>query len=197
MEEAAPDVVILSVSAFTCTVGLVSVRVGERFGGRARRVYEAVEQRYSGLVSGRPAAAVPPDRLLRTIARNVIGTATLATVEEVGVVYAGILHGLAQDERLQVVVLGESFFGRQLQRANHGLVAEIQRLRAIVRPAVDAHRFPWVDIEAAFSASGDREQHFLRDGVHNSAAGHRRVADVVEGEILRLDRIPGTLSGAT
>lgn len=193
-EEAAPEVVILSASAFTCTVGLVSVRVGERFGRRARRAYEAVEQRYSGLVAGAPAGAVPPDRLLRSIARNLIGTATLATVEEVGAVYAAILHGLAQGERLQVIVLGESFFGHQVQRANPGIVAEIQRLRAIVKPAVDAHRFAWLDLEAAFCSNGDREQHFLRDGVHNSAAGHHRVAELVADEIMRPDRNPGTVA---
>lgn len=183
--EAAPEVVLLSVSAFACAVGLVYLRAGERFGERAQRLYEATEHRYSRFASRSAAVSPAHDRFVRSIARKFIGTATLAPVEEVGAVYAGILNELARAERLQVIVMGESFFSRGLQRANPGMVAKIETLRNIVRPAAEAHRFPWVDIEAAFATSGDREQYFLSDGVHNSAAGHHTVAQVVAAEIRR------------
>ena len=188
--EVAPDVVLVSVSAFACTVGLVYARVGERFGDRAQRMYQSLEGRYSGLIA--PHVDGPsPDAFLRTVARKVIGTSTLAPVEEVGGAYGRILHELAQDERLQVIVIGESFFSRNLQHTNPGMSAKIEQLRAIVRPAAETHRFPWVDVEAAFQAGGNREQFFLRDGVHNSAAGHQSVAEVVAAGVLELHAAPG------
>lgn len=183
VEEAKPDVVILSVSAFTCTVGLVNVRVGQRFGQRAQRAYEAIEQRYSGRVARAPGAAIPVDRALRTLARRTIGTATLAPVEEVARVYSEILHTLSREERIQVIVMGESYFSRHVQRANPGTVTKIERLQGTVRPVAAAHHFPWVDIEAAFQNTSDREAHFSSDGVHNTPAGHQRVAEVVAAEL--------------
>lgn len=186
VEEARPDVVILSVSAFTCTIGLVSVRVGQRMGTRAQHGYEAIEQRFSRQVARSPRIAIPVDRVVRSLARRTIGTATLAPVEEVAAVYSEVLHALSREEQIQVIVMGESHFSRHVQRANPGLVAKIHQLQGTVRPVAHIHRYPWVDIEAAFSSASDREQHFASDGVHNSPAGHKRVMEAVAAEFRHL-----------
>lgn len=179
--ESSPGVVVLSVNAFPCAVPVVGESVRRRFGGRVERVYRVGERVFEASPVGRWR---PADRLARRVARRTLGALPLATVEEVGRVYTGIIRELSQREQVEVVAIAESRFGPAVQQRLPGVLAEISRLHAMVRPEVDAHRMTWVDAEDGLEGQ-DKSRYYQPDGVHSSVEGARcyatMLAPVVSG----------------
>jgi hypothetical protein len=187
-EEARPEYVVVSLGTYLCTVGVVSLRVRERFGERAERLYHRAEQAFSRKTRNAGPFARALNRFGRRAARRLIGTSLYASPEEVIAVYEAIVRGLAHHEGVQVVVMGEHFFSRDQQRANPQMVATIRHVHAVFKSLADAHHFIWTNVEEAFRESGRREEMTAADGVHNTSDGHQTLANMLIRVISNAER---------
>lgn len=172
-----PDLVVLSLNAFPCVVPVVAASVRHRFGRRAERLYTRVERRLEARARSREDEETT-NRSAQRWARRLLGTRTMTDVEEVGRVYSEILRGLARLEGIQVAVLAEALFRENIRRRVHGLTENVDRLRALVRPTAERHRFLWCDATEWLAPDGG-EPHWHRDGVHLSARGNARYAEML------------------
>ena len=187
-EEARPDYVVVSLGTYLCTVGVVSLRVRQRFGRRAERLYQRAEQAFSKRTGNGGRLATALNRAARRTARRLVGTALTASPDEVIGVYETIVRGLAHHEGVQVVVMGEHYFSREQQRANPAMVATIERVHRVFKNLAEAHHFLWANVEETFQATGRRAEMTAADGVHNTPEGHQALADMLIGLIAAAER---------
>ncbi len=173
-----PDIAIIPLGAYVCTVGLVSESVRARFGARAHRLYLSTEKGFEARTAeGRMAGFV--QRGGRRAARAVLGTRTLATVAETESIYADILDGLASMESLQVIAVADARFSLDIQQREPLLHARIDSMYERLRPFVEKHHFVWADLEGALRAAPDRHVFYLPDGLHTTAAFHEVYFSVI------------------
>lgn len=171
VEAAAPDIVVLPLGFYVCTIGTVAESVRARFGERAGRLFlesEAAFQKRTQHGRARRTA----NRAARRVARRVLGTRTMATVAETAGIYAEILHRLARMESLQVVAVADARFSAETQRREPLLHRRIDELYASLLPIVEQHHFVLADLEGALRRAPDRCVFHQDDGVHTTAAFH-------------------------
>ncbi|MBI5948310.1 MAG: hypothetical protein HY875_09240 [Chloroflexi bacterium] len=179
VDENDPDLVIIPLVIYHCSVGWVSLKVRQRVGERAYGWYRSIEGRltHSPAPLGRPGS--PPRSLGRRVLRRLIGTATHTTVDDVIATYTELLHELARDEGRHVLVVGESHYGGRVRRENPTLQAIVERAEAAIRPVIEKHRFLWADVHLAHEAGPGSEACQSPDGIHVNATGHRIFAETV------------------
>ena len=178
--EARPDYIVISLGLYMCAVGVVSLRVRQRFGERAERAFTRLQQTFSRQTEGHPEPFRRQiDHAGRWLTRRVIGTATFATTEEVLETYRGIITGIASMEHVQLVVMGEHFFSRQQRRENPEMECVVRLVHRDMKALADDHHFLWANVERAFRESGKRDEMSDADGVHNSPAGHQAIAEML------------------
>ncbi len=171
VELAKPDIVVLPLGAFVCTIGTVAESVRARFGERAARWFLQSESRFEEwTLDGR--LRRPVNRRGRATARRILGTKTLATVEQTTAIFEEILHRLAQVESLQVVAIADARFSAESQKREPALHDRIDRMHATLLPVVQQHHFLLADVEGALRQAPDRRDFYQDDGVHTTAAFH-------------------------
>ena len=169
-----PDFVMLHLNPYSFAIRVVGLKVRQRFGKRAGNWYRKWERRFDRATSqGR--IRVPLNHAARWCARHVIGVAAVSSYAAVVDAYTAILHQLARDENLQVVVMGGSRLGAAVQSATPGMTNAIIRFATEMEHVARSHRFVWFDTETSVAGPG-RESLFLADGVHRTAEGHQRLA---------------------
>ena len=177
-----PDIVILPLGAYVCTVGVVSESVRVRFGERAHRLYLRTETEFQAKTSEGQVRRVA-NRAARRTVRTVLGTRTLATLQGTGDIYEEILHGLARVESLQVVAVADARFSEAVQAREPRLQRRFDALNARLRPVAEQHHFAWADLEAALREAPDRRVFHHDDGVHTTAAFHAVYFQVLQGAL--------------
>jgi hypothetical protein len=174
VDSGTPDGVILDLNAYPSTVAVVSESVRQRFGERAARRYQQLEaffQRRSTAPEGEPNRV---NRIARRAARKVLGARALVDIDESAQVFAEVLRGLVQRERIEVFVLSESSFGPSVRRANPGIDAAVRRLQAPSRRIAAEQRIPWID--AGDFCPNDEDGPWAPDHIHLSALGNELYA---------------------
>lgn len=182
VEAASPDILILPFSAYVCTVGSVEESIRARFGDRPARWFRSVErpfQRKTGAGTVRRQA----NRKSRTLARRLLGTRTLATVEQTAGIYEEVLHRLARIESLQVLAIEDARFSAEIQSREPMLHQRFDDMYARVLPVARSHHFVIANVEAALRAAPDRTIFHQPDGVHTTAAFHDLFFGVVEAAL--------------
>ena len=106
----------------------------------------------------------------------------MASVDEVGRVYAEILRGLARLEGVQVAVLAEAMFGESVRQRAPNLVGQVTELQRLVRPTAEDHRFLWCDATGWLSPDGG-VPYWHVDDVHLSARGNARYAEMLAASL--------------
>jgi lysophospholipase L1-like esterase len=195
-----PDVVVVSLGSYPCAIGTVAERVRRRYGKRAHRLYRRLEQRFEGATANRGTARGQLNRMARKVVRRVIGTETLAGVDEVVGVYNELLHRLAQREGLHVLVLVAPHWPAEVVKENPGADRIFADVRRRVRPVVDEHRYLWTDSQPAYDAAPNRRALYQTDEAHKSEAGHRIQAEEVVKALVGpggpyAERVQGTGAG--
>ena len=180
VEEAKPDMVIITLASFWCAFGTVQIRVRERFGRRVADVYRRLERAANRSQADGDGAGKPTNTLSRRLARRLLGTGTLMSVDGFIETYAAVIRQLSRDENLQILILGDHHFTADVRRAMPQIEPAIQRIEAAIRPLVVERHLEWGDLEEAISAGGGRERMILGDGIHMTEEAHRRVADALE-----------------
>ena len=180
--EGLPDLVVLSLNAYPCVVPVVSANVRHRFGKRAERVYSRLERRLEKRADASHGPPAKTNQLAQRWARRVFGTRTMASVDEVGRVYAEILRGLARLEGVQVAVLAEAMFGESVRQRAPNLVGQVTELQRLVRPTAEDHRFLWCDATGWLSPDGG-VPYWHVDDVHLSARGNARYAEMLAASL--------------
>ena len=179
VDEAAPDLVIFSMGSYLAAVGTVGERVKQRFGPRMygwfRKTEHALDTRTR---TGGPAAR-RTNRIGRTIARKLIGTAGYTTAEALTGVYEDLLRGLSQREGIHVVVFCEPYWPPQTVRENPRAQERFTHIRQRIRTLADRHHFLWADSEATYARVPDRTVFYFPDGVHKNLAGHEAQRDAL------------------
>ncbi|MEO8538362.1 MAG: hypothetical protein ABI577_01385 [bacterium] len=171
VEAASPDILLLPFTAYLCTVGTVAESVRARFGSRAAKLFERSESGFQARTrEGKTRRTV--NRRSRLAARKILGTRTLATVEQVGDIYEEVLHRLARLESLQVLAIEDARFSAEIQSREPKLHQRIDQLYARVLPVARSHHFAIANVEAALRAAPDRNIFHQPDGVHTTAAFH-------------------------
>lgn len=170
-----PDIVVLSLNAYPCSIAMVSARVRRLFGNKAHRFFTRVERQFrraanpnSGPVSKRI------HRSGRGIAHLLIGPETIATVGEVVDVYSEILRELARREGIQVVALREVPFSPAIRQESPSAYQTALELQRRLDPVIKEHRFETV-VPDGFE-DGGAEDLWMPDGIHLSAAGNAAYA---------------------
>ena len=180
VEEARPDVVIVTLAAFWCAFATVQIRVEQRFGQRAANLYRRLERTTTRVAEQSDRPGKHTNTLARRTARKLIGMGTLMSVESFVDTAGEVIRKLSQDENLQVLVVAGHHYTADVRRAMPGLEPALQQIRAALRPVVEERRLVWADAEDALRAGGDREHMILGDGIHMTEEAHRRVADALE-----------------
>ena len=114
------------------------------------------------------------------MARRLLGTRTLATVEQTADIYEEVLHRLARVESMQVLAIADARFSQEIQEREPKLQQRTDALYARLIPVVDSHRFLKADLEAALRAAPDRRVFYQPDGVHTTAAFHDVYFEIVK-----------------
>lgn len=171
VEAEQPDVVVLPLGGFVCTVGSVAESVRVRFGERAARLFRQSEVRFETRTrEGQLRRRV--NTLSRRAARRVLGARTLATLEETTGIYREVLHELAKVESIQVVAVRDARFSSWIQEFEPRLHERFDAMERELLPIVAEHRFVLADLEGALQRAPDRRVFHLEDGVHTTAAFH-------------------------
>ena len=171
VEEAAPDIVVLPLGAYVCTVATVTESVRARFGNRAARLFQRSESKFQARTR-RGRLRVRANRAAQKAARRLLGARTLATVGATAAIYEEVLHRLASVESLQVIVVRDARFSAEIQRREPRLHALFDELEAAILPVVEQHHFLLADLEGALRRAPDRGVFHLDDGVHTTVAFH-------------------------
>ena len=171
VEAAAPDILVLPLGAYVCTIGSVAESVRQRFGVKAGHAFSRAEgkmraQTRSGRIR-RPARV-----MTQRAARRVLGTRTLVGVEETTAIFADVLHRLARREALEVVAVLDARFSEPMQRLNPGIHDVFERMERELLPIVESHRFGFMNLEGALREAPDRAVFYQEDGIHTTAAFH-------------------------
>ena len=171
VEAAAPDILVLPLGAYVCTIGTVAESVRHRFGVRIGGAYGSAEGKLREATrSGRVRRHAR--NLAQRAARRALGTRTLVSVDETTAIFSDVLHRLAQIESLQVLAVLDARFSEPMQRLNPGIHAVFERLEAELLPIVEAHRFGYMNLEGALRAAPNRAVFYQDDGIHTTAAFH-------------------------
>jgi hypothetical protein len=189
VSSAAPDVVVLPIGGYVCTVGTVAESVRQRFGEYTGRLFLRSEAAFqsrttSGRVRRRMNAAG------RAASRRILGTRTLATVSETADIYVEILHRLARVESLQVIVVRDARFSLATQRRERRLQSRFDELEARVLPVAEQHHFVIADLEGALGRAPDRRVFHQDDGVHTTASFHAVYFEVLRVALAELRPAP-------
>lgn len=184
VEAANPDIVIVSLGAYLCSVRVVAEQVRHLFGDRAARQYLRLERRFDRKTATGSAAGMKANRAARSLIHRIIGARPTATVDEVVAVWEEVLHRLARIEGTQTIVFTDPRWPAQVAAANKGAQSAQDELFRRVKLIADSHRFPWSAAEDAFALAPDRDALYLHDGVHKSIEGHRVQAQALL-EVLR------------
>ena len=116
VRDAQSDFVVLTLASYWCAFGTVRARVEQRFGRRAAMLYSRGEHAYSRHVEGGVQPGKPGRLIGRRLARRLVGTDTVMTFSQFVEVYAGLIRELAQQEQLQVLVLGDHHYTQSLHK---------------------------------------------------------------------------------
>ncbi len=179
VEESDPDVVVIAVGSYLCAIGTVGERVRRRFGGRAYGLFRRTELWFESRTGNRRDAFGRVNRAGRWLARRVIGTATITTIDDVVNVFSDLLRLLSQREGLHVVALAEPQWPKRTAKENPGAAEALVAVTKRVQTVVDARRFLWADSGPSYDAAPDREALYLPDGVHKTVEGLRIQAGLV------------------
>lgn len=174
-----PDIVIVLIGSYACAVRTVGERVRRRYGERAARGYRTLERAFESRTGNRPGRRGRLNTAGRWLARHLIGTAAMTSVDEVVRAYSDVLRRLAQPEGAEVVVFPEPIWTTVAERENPGANRIFAEVRRRVRAVAEEHRLHWVDPEPVFAAAPDRQALYLSDGAHKTAEGHRMQAAVI------------------
>ena len=176
---AAPDILVLPLGTYVFAVGTVEESIRARFGAQVQRLYRRSEAAFQrGTSDGQRRRRT--NRAGRRIARTVIGTRAMATVEQTATIYVEILHRLAQIESLQVVAVADARFSLETQKRNPGLHDKVERMHAILLPVIEQHHFMLADLEGALRKAPDRSVFHHDDGVHTTAAFHETYFELLK-----------------
>jgi lysophospholipase L1-like esterase len=184
VEASDPDVVVVSLGSYPCAVGTVGERIRRRYGKRAHRLYRRFERRVETATGNRGGFRGRLNRSGRWVARRVIGTETLATVDEVVEAYSELLRRLAQRERLPVLVFPEPHWPAQVVKENPGADRIFAEVRRRVHTVVEAHHLLWADSQPAYEAAPNRRALYQTDEAHKSEAGHQVQAGVMVNALI-------------
>lgn len=172
-----PEVVILSLNPYGFAIQLVSLKIEQHFGPRAGRIYKRIEEGFDRLTRERFLLG-GLNSVARRLGRRLLGVASLASYDAVVESYSAILHRLAREENLQVIVMGGSRLSDEIQRLNPGMVEKVDQFASELRQVTETHRLTWFNTEASV-AGRDRASLFFPDGVHRTPEAHRRLADML------------------
>lgn len=186
---AAPDILVLPIGAYVCTVGTVAESVRARFGDRAASWFQRSESKFQARTRHGD-LRVRVNRAAQRGARRVLGARTLATVAQTAAIYEEVLHRLASIESLQVVVVRDARFSAEIQRREPRLHARFDALEAAVLPIAEQHHFLLADLEGALRRAPDRSVFHTEDGVHTTAAFHEAYFGVMRGALTEFAQTP-------
>ncbi|MEX0783293.1 MAG: hypothetical protein WD557_11630 [Dehalococcoidia bacterium] len=187
VEECDPDIVIVPVASFVCSIGTVGERVRRRWGERPFRAFHRAERTFDGRTANRPGARGRINRLGRRITRKLLGTVTFTTVDDSVDVYADLIRGLAQREGIVVAALMEPSWPGWVDGENRGATSAHHALRDGVKVVALQHHVLWAESDTVYDADPDREALYFADGVHKTIAGHRAYADALLPVLLAAD----------
>ena len=176
VDDAQPDVVILTLASYWCAFRTVRASVERRFGRRAATFYSRGEQAYSRRAEGGVRPGEPGRQTGRRLVRRLLGTGTVMTFPQFVDVYSSVIRELAQQEQLQVLVLGDHHFTPRVHRMFPALAGAITDIEDAIRPIVLERELLWGDLEQAIRTGGRRDEMILSDGVHMTEEAHERVA---------------------
>lgn len=177
VDEAEPDVVIVTLASYWCAFSTVQTGIEQRYGQRAARLYTRTERTFARQFE-RPGMAATRKRLARRVTRKIVGTGTLLSVEAFLDIYSSLIRELAKRENLQVVVLGDHHFTAEIRKTMPAISPAVARIESAIRPIVTERLLVWGDLEQAI-AGARREELIMSDGVHMTAEAHRRVAEAL------------------
>jgi hypothetical protein len=187
VDECDPDMVIVPVASFVCSVGTVGERIRRRWGERTFRRFHRVERAFDGKTGNRPGARGGANRLARRITRRVLGTATFTSVDDTAMVYEELFRGLARREGLIVAALMEPSWPRWVDAENPGAVNAHHALRDRVKLTALQHRVVWAESDTVYDSDPERDKLYFADGVHKTEAGHRAYALALLPQLLAPD----------
>lgn len=175
VERFQPDVVVVSLNAYPCSIAMVSAKVRRLFGNRAHGWFTRLERAFTRAVNPNAGTARRRmNRSARRLAHLVMGAEPIASVEEVASVYLAILKELARREGAQVVALNEVPFSRSIRSDSPGAYHAAMELQRRMEPAIREHRF--VSVTPDGFEGGGPSEFWMLDGIHLSAAGNRAYA---------------------
>lgn len=180
MREVAPDAVVLVLGTFTFTFGMTWLRVQQLFGKRAGRWYRRIEERFDSNTRDQTGKPGRINFAGRAAVRRIIGTKTYSTREQTTDHYRSVFRVLSRFEDTNVVIMTYPGTG---QHTNTGKGPELRRaFMADMKAAANDHHFHWLDTATVF-ASHEPGELKLDDSLHFNPAGHRVLAEAVEGAL--------------
>ncbi len=175
VDEAEPDVVIVTLASYWCAFSTVQAGVEQRFGAGAGKLVQRAERKLGP--AGRRGVT-------RTVARKVAGTGTLLSVEQFIEVFSSLIRELAKRESIQVLVMEDHHFTPRLRKKMPAIAEALPAIVDAIEPLVAERRMHWARVEDAISAGGRRDEMFLDDDVHMTPEAHGRMADALTGLVL-------------
>ena len=176
VDEAEPDVVIVTLASYWCAFSTVQAGVEQRFGAGAAELVRRAERR---LAPARSAG-------VKKVARKVVGTGTLMTVEQFIDVYSSLIRELARRESIQVLVMEDHHFTPALRKRMPAIAKALPRIVDGIQPLVAERRMQWARVEDAISEGGRRDEMFMDDQVHMLQEAHQRMAMALTELVLPL-----------
>lgn len=184
VEREQPDIVIVATSTFGVVVRLISNRVRERWGERAGRLVERMEQNNWRRRRNRNRVTVAVFRPVRRAVRRVIGVSAAHSVERLASWYEDCFRTLAQFEDVQGIILTGVGYGPAVDRLNPGWQGPQDEVYARLKAAAQKHRFPWIPHEELLGGPQEKLRYFQGDGVHTDEESHRIAAAAILPTIL-------------
>src|SRR5262245_59389249 len=143
--EASPDLLVIPFTGYVCTVQTVSEAIRQRFGRRAARLFSNSERRFHERTrDGRARKKV--NGFARRATRRVFGARALTTVEETTRIYSEVLERISRLEQIQVVVVADARFSRQVQEREPEMHRRFDQMYATLLPLARRHRFVVLDL---------------------------------------------------
>lgn len=179
IDKAEPDIVVVTLASFWCTVGTVRAGIDRRLGKRAGRLYGRAEVTFRQRFERHGPPGTAANGLGRRTARRLLGASTYMSLDAFIAVYGELVRELSQRESLQVLVCGDHHFNERLRGRVRAIAPRIERIEAAIRPLVRERKLDWGDLEEAISGGARREEMISFDGVHMTAEAHQRVAQAL------------------
>lgn len=175
VEQADPDLLIVSIGSFWFTFGFVSVRLRRLFGQRAADFYKRLEDSFDRGTRRGGSLSVSANAFARRVVRAVVGAEPLATQAEVSACYRDLFRLLSHREHMHVVLAAAPGLGRHQRGAERKRAVFYRDLQDVAR----SHRYTWVNLRDAFPPMPDRNGILSVDGLHFSAAGNRVIGSTI------------------